>query len=146
MEDGLALDGALTRFEKVVGHGLRLAEGRRAELKNQLLEDTELLRQLKVMDYSLLLVVSAHPIVVARAPGVDDDARRSGDDELHSAATSVLAQFHGDIVYTALGPGTAGYTEDAAARRSVLTSDGDAVTLALVRDAEASREPPGLGV
>ena len=32
VEDGLALDGALTRFEKVVGHGLRLAEGRRAGL------------------------------------------------------------------------------------------------------------------
>ena len=62
-------------------------------------------------------------------------AQRTADAELHQAALSVLDHFHGDIVYIAAGPGTAGYVDDATGCRdavSVLRADGDPVTLRML--------------
>ena len=61
-------------------------------------------------------------------------ARRSGDNELLNAASDALRHFSGGIVYTAGGPGTAGYVMDAARRTNVLEGP-DALTLTLLGSA-----------
>lgn len=66
-------------------------------------------------------------------------AQRSADAELHEAALAVLQSFHGDLIYVAGGPGTAGYLEGPVhvlgglvSRRNVLGSGGDALTLGML--------------
>ena len=73
----------------------------------------------------------------ASATMVAELARRGGDDELHVAASAALRHFRrgaaGEaLVYTAGGPGTAGYMPDPAERRNVLEGS-DARTLVLLQ-------------
>ena len=57
---------------------------------------------------------------------------RSGDTEVRDAAVGVVGRFvGGEVVYTAGGRGTAGYVDDAKARRNVLAGP-DGPTLALL--------------
>lgn len=58
-------------------------------------------------------------------------AYKEGDDELRQAALSALSYFTGDIIYSAAGPGSAGFMEDASMNRNILVK-ADNVTLALL--------------
>ena len=63
-------------------------------------------------------------------------AEHDGDDERRDAALRLLRRFTGDVVYTAGGPGTAGYAEEGGAPPRNVLAGLDEATLALLPGGE----------